>query len=337
MGVSALTYKNPVWNGYLADPFVLRTNGVYYAFGTGSDEGAGRQFDGRVFPVLRSHDLVEWTHVGGALEPLSASMSVAYWAPEVAERDGVFYLYYAADGRLRVATSRKPEGPYRDAGVDLFPKEPFTIDASPFRDPKDGRWYLFFAKDYFDLRVGTGTAVVQLGEDMLSVVGEPQLVVRASSDWQIYERNRTWYERVWDAWHTVEGPFALEKDGRYYCLYSGGCWQGPDYGVSFGVAEHPLGPYRDEWSHLGPAVLKGIPDQVLGPGHNSVVTGPDGTTLFMVYHAWDPGRTARRMCIDPLEWGPNGPRCLGPTTSQQHVRPSQEEGRSQSVEFPVSG
>ncbi len=316
---AALTYSNPVWDGYLADPFVLRYGDFYYAFGTGSDVGSGRQPDGRVFPVLRSPDLVTWQHLGGALEAPFEKADVAYWAPEVAERGGTFFLYYAADGRLRVAVSNRPEGPYRDAGQDLFPGEPFTIDASPFCDPRDGAWYLFYAKDFFDLRVGTGTAVVRLGDDMVSTVGDPHLVVRATADWHIYERNRRWYERDWEAWHTVEGPFVLEHEGRYYCLYSGGNWQGPDYGVSYGVADHPLGPWRDEWSHSGPVVLRGIENKVLGPGHNSVVTGPDGKTLFVVYHAWDPAKTARRMCIDPLRWTAEGPRCDGPSVGSRTV------------------
>jgi hypothetical protein len=34
----------------------------------------------------------------------------------------------------------------------------------------------------------------------------------------------------------------------------------------------------------------------------------------MVYHAWDPDFTKRRMCIDPLVWTPEGPRCNGPST-----------------------
>lgn len=319
MDTAKLVYRNPVWSEYLADPFVLRSGGLYYAYGTGSDEGNGRQRDGRVFPVLSSPDLVHWTSLGGALEPFSPARTVNYWAPEIAEHNGTFYMYYAADGRLRVATATQPQGPFVDAGRDLFPDEPFTIDASPFRDPKDGRWYLFFAKDYFDERVGTGTAVVPLADDMMTPAAAPRLVVRASSDWQIYERNRTWYEKVWPAWHTVEGPFVLEHEGRYYCLYSGGCWQGPDYGVSYAVADHPLGPYRDEWSHSGPAVLRGIPGKVLGPGHNSVVLGPDDRTQFVVYHAWDAAKTARRLCIDPLEWTPDGPRCVGPTTEEQNL------------------
>lgn len=319
MKVAPLTYRNPVWSGYLADPFVLRVGEDYYAYGTGSDVGNGRQPDGRVFPVLRSRDLADWTFLGGALEPLGTSKETAYWAPEVAERGGRFYLYYAADMRLRVAVSEHPAGPFRDAGRDLMPGEPFSIDASPFRDPRDGRWYLFFAKDFFDQRVGTGTAVVSLADDMMTPLGPARMVVRASSDWQIFQRNRVWYDREWDAWHTVEGPFVIERGGRYYCFYSGGCWETPGYGVSYAVADHPLGPWCDEWSHSGPVVLRGLDGQVLGPGHNSVVLGPDGVTLFMVYHAWDPERTARRMCIDPLVFTADGPRCLGPTTEPQRL------------------
>ncbi len=87
--------------------------------------------------------------------------------------------------------------------------------------------------------------------------------------------------------------------------------------MSYAVADHPLGPYRDESSADGPAVLKGTPGKVLGPGHNSVVLGPDGHTQFVVYHAWDEAKTARRMCIDPLIWEDGKPRCLGPSVGPQ--------------------
>lgn len=315
--MTSLTYQNPVWPGYFADPFVLKVGNDYFAYGTGSDVGDGRQSDGRVFPLLHSRDLVEWTQLGGALEPLPGAMSVAYWAPEVAERDGTYFLYYAADMRLRAATARHPAGPFLDIGKNLLPDEPFSIDANPFRDPKDGRWYLFFAKDYFDGRVGTGTAVVPLADDMVTPLEAPRTVVRASNDWQIFERQRHWYDRVWEAWHTVEGPFVVEHSGKYYCLYSGGRWETADYGVSYAVADHPLGPWCDEWSQAGPAVLRGLPGRVLGPGHNSVVRGPDGTSQWVVYHAWDPDKTARRLCIDPLVFTADGPRCLGPTLGPQ--------------------
>ena len=312
-----LTYTNPVWPGYFADPFVLKWQDEYYAYGTG--EAAA---DGAVFPVLHSKDLARWEHLGGAMTPLAGG-SHAYWAPEVAARDGRFYLYYsAADGaeddthRLRVAVAAHPAGPFVDTGRLLLPGEGFSIDAHPFRDPKNGRWYLFFAKDFFDARVGTALAAAPLADDMVSVNGPVATVLRPSADWQIYERDRTIYGKQWDAWHTVEGAFVVFHAGRYFLFYSGGAWQTPGYGVGYAVADTVLGPFIEP--EAGPAVLRGVPGQVPGPGHNSVVPGPDDRTEFVVYHAWNAAWTARRMCLDPLVWTQDGPRCT-PTWTEQTV------------------
>jgi GH43 family beta-xylosidase len=154
---------------------------------------------------------------------------------------------------------------------------------------------------------------------MLHVVGEPRMVVRASCPWQVYEYNRDYKGRVWKAWHCVEGPFALFHEGKYFCLYSGGAWHSENYGLGFAAADHPLGPWRDDFAQHGPAVLKGIPGHVIGPGHNSVVLGPDDRTQFIVYHAWDAQHSARRMCIDPLRWIEGSPRCDGPSVGMRTV------------------
>lgn len=303
----------------MADPAVCKFDGVYYAYGTG--DGAGD----REFPVLRSRDLVHWELLGGALERLSDPQKVAYWAPEVTRANGKYYMYYSAGGKageqhqLRVAIADRPEGPFRDSGKILLPDEPFSIDARPFQDPKTGKWYLFFAKDFFDGRVGTGAAMVALNDDMVSVGGPVITVVRASADWQIFERNRHWYGKDWDAWHTVEGPHVVFNEGKYYCLYSGGRWDSANYGLGYAVAETVTGPYQDVDDAQGPSVLHG--DEVmLGPGHNSVVLGPDDKTLFVVYHAWDSKYTARRMCIDPLVFEKGKPRCDGPSHKEKTVR-----------------
>ena len=89
-----LSYENPVWDGYLADPHVLYTKGVYYACGTGLAE------DGRHFPILKSTDFVTWEYVGGALAPLTDPDLKLYWAPEIAEHNGKYYLYYAGDMKM---------------------------------------------------------------------------------------------------------------------------------------------------------------------------------------------------------------------------------------------
>jgi beta-xylosidase len=290
---------------------VLKHNGEYYAYGTVPE---------LTILVLHSRDLVSWRPLGDALA-LHDGAFAALWAPEVAYDNGTFYMYYSAGGeegeghQLRVATATRPSGPFEDSGVVLTPDDPFTIDAHPFRDD-DGQWYLYYASDRLDGdRVGTSITVDRL-LDMTRLAGEPVSVLRASADWQLYEARRQMYGAVHD-WHTLEGPFVIKRQGRYWCLYSGGAWTNATYGVSYAVADTPLGPFHEPQPD-GPALLRTRPGELIGPGHNSVVRGPDGTD-YLVYHAWDVEHTARRMCIDRLDWTPDGPRTAGPTISPQPV------------------
>lgn len=309
------TYTNPVYDRYLADPFVLRHAGVYYAYGT-----APHGPDGARFPVLCSTDLVTWKPLGWALRPVPGAMD--YWAPEVAYADGLFYMYYSADGlagrdhQLRVAISASPAGPFEDAGVVLVPDEPFTIDAHPFQDV-DGQWYLFYAQNFLtpdgDYRVGTGIVVDRLAT-MTVLEGHPRLVVRPHADWHLFQAQRAIYGGVYD-WHTIEGPALRRHNGRYYCFYSGGAWERDNYGVSYVVADHPLGPYtRPAQSE---PLLRSVPGQVIGPGHNSFTESPDGAAELIVYHAWPPDMSARLMRIDRLSWCDGIPAIQGPTWTPQ--------------------
>jgi len=309
------TYTNPVYPRDLPDPFALRFNGVYYAFAT------GRADDGRYFPILSSRDLVSWEAHAGALDPLELEGAEQYWAPEVAYSEGRFYMYYAVgrdadpDHHLRLATAEHPLGPWTDAGVNLTPHEIFAIDAHPFRDPADGRWYLFYARD--DLSppyAGTGVVVDELLA-MDRLAGQPREVIRPYADWQVFELQRAIKKNL--DWYTVEGPFVLPVEGRYLCFYSGGRWENPNYGVAYALADHPLGPWLDDVNHPGPQVLTTSPGKVIGPGHNSVITGPDLLTPYLLYHGWDPEGTARYPRIDLLRWNEGRPACSGPTNTPQ--------------------
>ncbi|MBU3666455.1 MAG: hypothetical protein FGM15_11360 [Chthoniobacterales bacterium] len=321
-------YTNPVYAGSMPDPTILRHDGYYYAFGT---TGADRTPDGRIFTVLRSKDLVSWEKLGGALVPPSDNKAVLYWAPDVAAANGKFYLYYSMGGlepekfELRVAVSSKPEGPYIDTGEKLTDCENnrFTIDAYPFRDD-DGKWYLYYARNFTDSTPGAPGEAVHPGTsivvapliDMTRLGDECKVVLRARYDWTLYEANRRMdvYDKTFD-WHTIEGPCVIKHDGKYYCFYSGSNWQSDRYGVDYVVADHPMGPFRDQGSR--PRVLSGVPGKVRGPGHHSFATSPDGRSIYIVYHAWDAGMKERQLCIDKLVWTPEGPRCEGPTYTAQ--------------------
>lgn len=311
-----LSYTNPVYDKYLGDPFVLSHEGGYYAYGTAPASSQGWQF-----PVLYSTDLVHWEEKGWSLQPVLGG--VHYWAPEVAYQSGTFYMYYSADGvdgndhQLRIATSRSPLGPFEDMGLLLAPDDPFTIDPHPFQD-QDGEWYLYYSRDFLTLdddnRVGTGIVVDRL-LNMVTLEGKPQVVVRPHADWQLFQEQRSMYGSVYD-WHTIEGAAVRLHNNQYYCFYSGGAWERENYGVSYVVASHPLGPFRRPPEVKLP-LLRSSPGNVIGPGHNSFTLSPDGSQEYLVYHAWNREMTARLMCIDRLEWAADRPVILGPTWTPQ--------------------
>ncbi len=314
--VSERRHRNPVYPDYFADPFVWKHGGMYYAIGTGESEASGHALE-KVFPLLESANFLEWRFAGRAMNRVAGGLGNCYWAPAIAFANRTFYLYYSV-GRgdkahqLRFATSDCPTGPYQDSGKVLLDPAacPFAIDPHPFRDD-DGHWYLFYARDFLDFSadIRAGTALVaRRMRSMTELEGEEIPVLRAGRDWQRFEAHRFMYGKVWD-WHTLEGPCVYKREGRYYCFYSGGRWENNTYGVDYGVSETVKGPYSDAGNEDGPRVLRTVAGQIIGPGHNTVIVGPDGQSTYIVYHGWDAGMKARRMFIDLISWTPDGPRC----------------------------
>lgn len=313
------SYVNPVFPHSFPDPFILKFRGEYFAYCT------GHASDGRVFSVLRSDNLVDWTALAGAMEPLTTGEPF-YWAPEVTYRNGKFYLYYSVGNEalmeIRVATSDRPDGGFIDAGVNLTSQD-FAIDPHVFCNA-DGAAYMFYATDFLDgSHVGTGT-VVDLMLDPFTLSGDSRTVTRAKYDWQVYDPKRK--EKCGVRWHTVEGPFVLERKGTYYEMFSGGNWQNTSYGVSVAVTKDIEG--EDEWIQHCDGIaslplLRTIPDKVIGPGHNSAILGPNNRELYCIYHRWVGGE--RVMALDRMDFA-GGDRIflVGPTWSPQKapIRPT---------------
>jgi GH43 family beta-xylosidase len=307
-----MTYHNPIYQGYFADPFAFRYEGAYYAIGTGPS--AFSDDADRAFPMLRSDDLVHWKPLPNALDRLDAHFGDDYWAPEIAFAEGKFYLYYSVGHghqghHIRVAMSDAPTGPFKDLkALTASGPDAFAIDASPFLD-FDGNWYLYYSTDFLNgERPGTGIVVDRM-TSMVDLAGEPKVVARPAQDWQRYERDRKLYGGSYD-WHTIEGANVIRHGDQYFCLYSGGNFQDETYGVDFCVGSSPIGEFETGDSKA-PRLLRTVPGNVRGPGHNSIVTAPHGD--FLVYHAWNAEMTKRQMYIDPLLWTEDGPVSIGPT------------------------
>ena len=289
-----VNYCNPVIDRYLADPFILWSDPFYYMFAT------GRAPDGRYIQIYRSRDIVTWEFVRGAVERGSENSwnRKNFWAPEVIQIDGSFYLYYTAstDGtpentgnRVGLAVSDHPEGPYEDRGV-VIPHA--SLDGSPFRDA-DGTLYLYYTIEYGN---SDGLVAGRIYVDKLvkpdEVSGSPVPLI-THHRWQ-------------------EGACAVLRDGQYYLTYSTGDWKNESYRVRWAVGPSPTGPFKEQGTLLKSTA------QVKGPGHHSIFTGPGGHD-WLVYHGWDPRFTARYPRIDPLVVSPNGLSSRGPTTTQQSV------------------
>ena len=309
------TYLNPVYSQPCPDPFVLKWAGEYWAY------GSGPWHDGRYLGILHSTDLVHWRDLGGALEPLPGGHTM-YWAPEVSYLNGVLYMYYSVGNEtlmaIRVATAAHPAGPFVDRGHRLTNEE-FAIDAHVFTDD-DGSRYLFYATDFPQhTHVGTGTTRDRM-LDPWTLAGEPQPVVRARYDWQVYDPQRAEKDGV--RWHTIEGSFVLKHKGRYYHMFSGGNWQNVSYGVSYAITEDIAA--AEEWRQVADGeqvlpIIRTIPGAVIGPGHNSVVRGPDNQQLFCVYHRWAHDGSGRVIAIDRLDWVGERMIVLGPSVEPQPV------------------
>lgn len=309
---AADTYLNPVYRRDFPDPFILKHAGEYWAYSTGFWR------DGRAFGVLHSRDLIHWRELDGALAPLPGEHP-CYWAPEVTYENGRFLMYYSVGNEkrmhVRVAVADDPAGPFTDSGHQLTGAE-FAIDPHVFIDEAGARW-LFYATDFLThTHIGTGT-VRELMLDQFTLAGDPRPVTRARYDWQVYDPARR--EKGGVRWHTVEGPFVLRRKNLYYQMFSGGNWQDLTYGVSYATSDRI--ERTDEWEQLADGervlpILRTIPERVIGPGHNSVVRGPDNQQLFCVYHRWD-GERGRVLAIDRLDWVGERMIVLGATTTPQ--------------------
>lgn len=193
------SYNNPVMTQrFGADPYALVYDGRVYLYmtadifeyeatGTIKDNSYGKI---REICVISSADLVNWTDHGNvyaAGRDGAATWAGNSWAPAAAckEIDGQmkFFLYFAnSGGGIGVLTADSPIGPFTDPlGHALITRDtPNCNNVIWLFDPAvlvddDGTGYLYFGGGVpQDNPAHPYTArAVQLGDDMISIVGEP--------------------------------------------------------------------------------------------------------------------------------------------------------------------
>jgi beta-xylosidase len=312
-GETTKTYTNPVGGTpiQMGDPFVIQHDGRYYLFGTNASNTG--------FKFWESADLVHWTPKDWAYQETDGSWAKShYWAPEVKEYRGKFYMTYSAMPKrtdtprllIALAVSDKPAGPYEDLHAPWFDFGYSAIDGHIFVDD-GGKPYLYFSRngvqDGYSFGIIYGVA---LADDLSNPVGEAVKLIEADQPWEKvrYAENRC-----------NEGAFVLKHEGRYYMTYSANHTGFPHYGIGYATADKPLGPWVK--AQENPIAATNPDVGVSGPGHSCVTRSPDGKEMFIVYHSHaDPQKPSgeRVVNIDRLEFDENGKlKINGPTRSPQ--------------------
>lgn len=279
---------NPVWDGWYADPEGVIFGDTYWIYPTYSAD-----YDEQVFlDAFSSPDLVRWTKHERILDTTAVAWAdSAMWAPAAIEKDGRYYLFFAANdiqsddavGGIGVAVADTPAGPFRDLlGEPLIGR--IYNGAQPidqFVFEHEGAYYILYG--------GWGHANLgRLADDFSGLVPfEDGSLVR--------EVTPEGY---------VEGPFLFERDGRYYFMWSEGGWTNASYRVAYGVADSPFGPFE----RVG-TILEQDPDLATGAGHHSVIHPPGSDDWYIVYHRRpipNLDRDHRVTAIDRMEFEADG-------------------------------
>lgn len=189
--------NNPlITQDFMADPTAVEYDGRLYVFGTADKmetDSKGNvisnSYNTCELRCISSADLVNWTDHGTIKVNEVATWAKHSWAPTICKREEkngtMFYLYFANGGDgIGVLRSKSPLGPWEDpSGKRLISRDtpncsssevPWLFDPAVLVDD-DGTGYLYFGG-------GTGTdsehpksaRVVKLGEDMCSLVSDPE-------------------------------------------------------------------------------------------------------------------------------------------------------------------
>jgi hypothetical protein len=169
------------------------------------------------YHVFSSANLMDWTDHGVICNqtnvPWLTRKGYDMWAPDCVFKDGTYYFYFPVGGRIGVATSDKPFGPWklRDkpiAGVG-------GIDPCVLMDD-DGTAYLFTAAG--------GISVSQLKDNLVETNTRPQRIADLPRP------------------GLIEGPFAFKRNGIYYLTYPHAATNTER--LEYSMSTNAMGPYK---------------------------------------------------------------------------------------------
>lgn len=282
------------------DPSIIKANGTYYVFSTGTG-----------LPIRSSTDLVNWSLTGQVFESKPAWVTTTdpsapnnLWAPDISYFGGQYHLYYAAssfgsqDSCIgHATTSDVSSRSWVDRGAVICSSSADDWNAIDPAAVADDQGQMWLALGSF----WSGLKLIRL-DDQGARLG--------TSFYSLSTRDNT----------AVEASFVVPHGGFYYLFESVDfCCRGVDstYKIMVGRSAEIQGPYVDQ---EGTALLSGGgtllvegDDRWRGPGHNAILRTPTGD--YNIYHSYDADAGgAPTLRISQLQWtGPDGwPLSAGP-------------------------
>lgn len=253
----------PIDSVYLADPTIFYNKGTYYLYGTGGKDG---------FWVYTSTNLKNWKGPAGARDGYAlikgdAFGTAGFWAPQVFEKNGTFYMAYTANENIAIATSNSPLGPFKQDSIRPISGSRKQIDPFVFIDD-DGAKYLYHVR----LEKGNRIYVAKLKDDFSDILPETlHECITATAPWENTAASN---------WPVTEGPTVLKHKNRYYLFYSANDFRNKDYAVGYAVAATPYGPWK---KYSGNPIISRNNIGRNGTGHGDFIKDKKGN-LYYVFH-----------------------------------------------------
>lgn len=280
---------NPVFPGWYADPEARIFNYQYWIYPTFSAPYKEQVF----LDAFSSPDLIHWTKHRHVLDTANFHWAKkAVWAPSIVEKDGKYFLFFGANdiqndnqkGGIGIGVANNPAGPFTDylgkPLIDKFHNGAQPIDQFVFKD-QDRQYYLIYG--------GWGHCnIAKLNNSFTGFLP--------------FDDGSLFKEITPKGY--VEGSFMIERNHKYYFMWSEGGWTGPDYSVAYAISDSPLGPFV----RIG-KILQQDSTVATGAGHHSVIRIPGTDRWYIVYHRRPLGETDgnhREVCIDEMHFDKNG-------------------------------
>lgn len=271
---------------HIRDPFVFvhAKERKYYLFGTTFANGCGDKDP--IFEVYESDDLEYWIGPYVAFQPLKDFWGVRhYWAPEVFEIDGKFYMFASFKGGIGgnrgtgILVAEHPAGPYRvhsDGAVTLKGHE--CLDGTFYEDDEGQRW-IVFCHEWTELYDGKIKAL-RLTPDLKSSYGDPVTILNAAEmPWIRLFGDR----RIEKTGYLTDAPFMYKaKSGELLMLWSS--YSIPNYsksgvgGYTVAIARSVSGCVEGPWTHDAELFM----DQ--NAGHSSLFRDLQGRLMISTHY-----------------------------------------------------